>query len=62
MVKRDIFFKKIKLDPNKRTIFFATSPSSIGPEDPDIIFEKMRFFESKMCSRRAKTGSIGKPR
>ena len=46
MIKRDIFFKKIMLDPNKRTIFFATSPSSIGPEDPDIIFEKMCFFKN----------------
>lgn len=46
IVKREKFFKRMNLDPNKKTIFFATSPSSIGPEDPDIIFEKMKFLRN----------------
>jgi len=46
IIKRDKFFKKMNLDPNNKTIFFATSPSSIGPEDPDIIFEKMKFLKN----------------
>ena len=46
IIKREKFLKKMNLDPNKKTIFFATSPSSIGPEDPDIIFEKMKFLKN----------------
>jgi len=36
-VPREEFFFKLNLDPTKKTILYATSDSSIAPEDPEIL-------------------------
>ena len=44
IVERNSFFNKLCLNSNYKTVFFATSPASIGPEDPDIIDKLIRNF------------------
>ena len=46
-LSRKAFFDKMNLDKNKKTIFYATSPPNISPDDPEIIRKFIPFLKNK---------------